>query len=72
MHGVLDPNATPFNPDEHSLCAICQVKLWELGRAEVGFEMRGSVVQVTTTPPDVPFRKPKSKLKAAGPKRMKP
>ena len=42
-----DPNEVPFDPDEHRICLICAVKLWELAREELAFDLRGSVISVS-------------------------
>jgi len=42
----LDPNETHFDADEHDLCAVCRVKLWEIAQLGAEFSMRDQTVSV--------------------------
>lgn len=38
FHFVDDPNATHYDPDKHTVCPICAVKLWEIAKNSNPFE----------------------------------
>lgn len=46
MHDVDDPNAEHYDPEKHTICLVCAVKLWELARAGLEFDCRDSVVEL--------------------------
>lgn len=56
FHDVADGNETPYDPRRHHICLICGVKLWELARDGLQFEMRSSCVCVQLEPLTVPRR----------------
>jgi hypothetical protein len=49
---VEDPNEEHFDPEKHTLCLLCAVKLWELGSEGFEFEMRDVIVSVSLRPLD--------------------
>ncbi len=44
----IDPNEVHYDETRHHICLICAVKLWELARQTLQFEMRDDVVVVAT------------------------
>jgi hypothetical protein len=46
LHEVQDPNLDHYDTTKHHICVICAVKLWELAKAGLEFDMRDSIVQV--------------------------
>jgi hypothetical protein len=50
LHGVEDPNEVHFDPEIHTLCLLCAVKVWELASEGFEFEMRDAVVSMSLRP----------------------
>ena len=50
LHEVDDPNETHFDEDNHHICLVCAVKLWEIAKDGFEFEMRNKIVCLNLVP----------------------
>lgn len=47
MCGVEDPDKVSFDSEKHHLCLLCKVKLFELAKEDIEFDVRDSTVAIS-------------------------